>query len=438
MSSPGNWIRKFLNRSISRRDFVERAAYGGLGVSATTAVLSFASHQAHAEGPNPGSDHPDTPAYVGANQTNQDAYSDWLNSENIPVISGYAVTNLRTLEVKPWARLGVSGAHIRLIGGEGVNGAYVCDIPTGRSTKPQRYLFEEVIYVLSGEGETAIWTPGTDKQTVHWQSGSILSPPLNTWRQHFSHGSGAARLIAITNAPVVIDLFHNLDFIFNNDFVFRDRYDGNPDVFRADNDKMHDKTIARGQSEQTKGVHSWSGAFVPDARSVGLAEVKQRGVGNSRIELEMADNAMQAHISQFGVGTYKTSHRHGPGSHVLMLNGQGYTLMWNGPLKYSEADQRMRIDFNEASLIVPPDRWWHQHFNTGASPARYLAATWGGDGRWFMEALGGGGRTHRLAKTSTRVGGNMVDYQDEDPTVRDMYAAELKRNGITMNMPSVK
>ena len=121
-----------------------------------------------------------------------------------------------------------------------------------------------------------------------------------------------------------------------------------------------------------------------------------------------------------------------------MLNGQGYTLMWNGPLKYSEADQRMRIDFNEAGLIVPPDRWWHQHFNTGASPARYLAATWGGDGRWFMEALGGGGRTHRLAKTSPRVGGNMVDYQDEDPTVRDMYAAELKRNGITMNMPSVK
>jgi hypothetical protein len=51
MSSPGNWIRKFLNRSISRRDFVEHAAYGGLGVSATTAVLSFASHEAHAEGP---------------------------------------------------------------------------------------------------------------------------------------------------------------------------------------------------------------------------------------------------------------------------------------------------------------------------------------------------------------------------------------------------
>jgi hypothetical protein len=264
MSSPGNWIPKFLNGSISRRDFVERAAYGGLGVSATTAVLGFASRRVHAE------DHHHTS--VDVDQTNEDAYSNWLHSENIPVISGYAVTNLHTLELKPWARLGVSGAHIRLIGGEGVNDAYVCEIPTRGSTEPQRYLFEEFIYVLSGEGETAIWTPGADRQTVTWQNGSILSPPLNAWRQHFNRGSGAARLVAITNAPVVINLFHNLNFIFNNDFVFRDRYDGNFDVFRVGNDKIHDKTVARGQSEQTKGVHTWSGAFVPDARSLGLAE----------------------------------------------------------------------------------------------------------------------------------------------------------------------
>ncbi len=437
MSSPGDWTRKFLAGFISRREFVERASYGGLGAGTTAAILGLRARAQAQTSPSSEPHGHGTPASRNPDQTNVDAYADWQKSENIPIVTGYAVADLRNVEVKPWARLGAAGAYIHLIGGEGVNDAYVCEIATGGSTTPQRYLFEEVIYVLSGEGETAIWAPGTERQTVPWRAGSILSPPLNTWRQHVNRGAGPARLAAITNAPVVIDLFHNLDFVFNNDFAFRDRYAGDAEDFRGDG-KMVQKRVTRQQSEQSKGVHTWLGAFVPDARAIGLAEVKERGAGNSRIELEMADNTMQVHISQFSVGTYKTAHRHGPGSHVLMLGGQGYTLLWNGPTKYSDADQKLRIDFGQASLFVPPDRWWHQHFNTGPEPARYLAATWGGDGRWYMEALGGGGRTHRLAKTSTRQGGNMIEYRDEDPAVRDMYAAELARAGIPMRMPQSK
>jgi hypothetical protein len=119
-----------------------------------------------------------------------------------------------------------------------------------------------------------------------------------------------------------------------------------------------------------------------------------------------------------------------------MLNGTGYTLMWKGSLKYSDAPekQKLRVDFIEGSLFVPPDGWFHQHFNTGLEPARYLAPTWGGDGKWFMRALGGGGRTHRLGKTSTRVGGNLIEYEDEDPQVREIYLAELKKSGIEFKM----
>jgi len=181
-------------------------------------------------------------------------------------------------------------------------------------------------------------------------------------------------------------------------------------------------------------MNTWDGAYIPDARSLGLFRTRVRGKANSQVELQLADNTMQAHISEFEVGTYKKAHRHGPGSHVVMLHGRGYSLLWKGALKYSEAAQHVRVDFNAGTLFVPPDGWFHQHFNTGGEPARYLAATWGGAGRWFMRSLGGGSRTHRLCVVSTRQGGNQIEYEDEDPIVGRVFAEELKKAGLANKM----
>lgn len=375
------------------------------------------------------------------NQTNVNPWEQWLKQEDIPVYQDYYISDLRKAEVKPWKRLGagVRGAYIDLVGGEGVNAGYLCEIAPGAKTEPQRYLFEEVLYFLDGEGESLIWNPGTRaKQSVRWQAGSVLAPPLNAWRQHINRGPKPVRFLVMTNAPVVIDLFHNLDFVFNNDYAFRDRYNSEPDYFGVGQDKIHLKKTTLAESEQARGVSTWDGGFVQDARKLLLYASPERGADNTRIELQMSDNTMQAHISEFGVGTYKKAHRHGPGSHVVMLNGRGYTLMWKGPIKYSEAKTHMRVDWTEGSLFVPPDGWFHQHFNTGPDPARYLAPTWGGDGKWFMRSLGGGGRTHRLGKTSTRKGGNLVEYEDEDPEIKETYEAELRKNGVKSRMASGK
>jgi mannose-6-phosphate isomerase-like protein (cupin superfamily) len=415
------WASEFLAGKISRRDFVDYAAVAGLSAAATGRLL-------RAERVNSARTSHDY------NQTNLNPYDEWRKTEGLQVYSGFSLQDIRSAPVQPWKRLGARGAFIDLVGGEGINDAYLCEIPVGGQTNPQRYLFEEIIYIVSGEGESDVWLPGGAKQTVPWKAGAVIGPPLNTWRQHRNRGAIPVRLLAITNAPVVLDLFHNVEFVFNNDYVFRDRYDGDPDAFGSGQEHLHHKETNPGETEQKNGVYTWESAYIPNAGKIGLFKRPERGKANTRIELQLADNTMQAHISEFEVGTYKKAHRHGPGSYVVMLNGKGYTLLWKGADKYSDATEHVRVDFEEGTIFVPPDGWFHQHFNTSGDPARYLAATWGGDGKWFMRGLGGGGRTHRLATTSTRKGGNSIEYEDEDPAVGEMFEAELKKAGVPSRM----
>src|SRR5262245_49480438 len=168
-----DWIRKFMAGGISRREFVERAATGGLSLFSTLTALHLEAHaEDHKDSDTHAHHHHDhhdhhasgmadekgkTAVRRDPDQTNLNPYGEWLKEEGIPVYHDYYIGDLRTAEVKPWKRMGALGAHIDLVGGEGVNAGYLCEIAPGMSTKPQRYLFEEVIYILNGEGETVIW-----------------------------------------------------------------------------------------------------------------------------------------------------------------------------------------------------------------------------------------------------------------------------------------
>jgi hypothetical protein len=79
-------------------------------------------------------------------------------------------------------------------------------------------------------------------------------------------------------------------------------------------------------------------------------------------------------------------------------------------------------------LIVPPNRMFHQHFNTGAAPARYLA---------FKHEVAGSLRNSQgvpLAWISQRIGGDQIDYADETPEIRSMFADALAKHGVTPKM----
>ena len=78
-------------------------------------------------------------------------------------------------------------------------------------------------------------------------------------------------------------------------------------------------------------------------------------------------------------------------------------------------------------MIVPPNMWFHQHFNTGTTPARYLAFKY--EGVAIRNAQG-----VPKAWISKRIGGDQIDYADETPEVRTMFTDALARNGLKPKM----
>ncbi|MEV7680102.1 cupin domain-containing protein [Streptomyces sp. NPDC088341] len=335
------------------------------------------------------------------------AYARWSRGQGIDIVPGFHIPDLRAVPLKPWARMGGYGCFINHEESDRSNDCYVCLIPPGEHLHPVRHLHELMIYVLSGRGSTTVWGPDGRPQSFEWQRGSLFAIPLNVRYQHFnSSGEAPATLLAVTNAPVAINLFDEPGFIFDCPYDFPSRFSGADGYFSG---------------EGTLTGRLWETNFVPDVRDFPLVEYRERGAGGTNVQFKLARNTMMAHVSEFPVGTYKKAHRHSPGAHVVILSGTGYSLMWK------EGEPITRYDWSEGSLVIPPGETFHQHFNTGASPARYLALR-------HLNARRDPATGLPMSSISTRLGGDQIDYADEDPMVRRTYRDECATNGITSRM----
>ena len=286
------------------------------------------------------------------------------------------------------------------------NDCYVCEIPPGKTLNPQRQLFEETIMILDGRGSTTVWNDAGQRITFEWKAGALFAIPLNCWHQHFN-GSGRdrARFVSVTNAPIVINLYEDIDFIFGTKYDFKGRFNGEPDYFSA--------------KDETKGFLLATN-FVPDAVNLPLITAKERGAGGGHIRFNFAKSSLNSHISQFPIGTYKKAHAHGPGAHVIILSGEGYSLMW------PEGDEPRYYKWEVGTMIVPPNMWLHQHFNTGTTPARYLAFKH--EGVAIRNAQG-----VPKAWISRRAGGDQIDYSR-----RESGDAQAVRAGARQARPDAR
>ena len=346
----------------------------------------------------------------------QTAYRRFLDAEGLPVVSGLAVDDLKGVEVAPWPRLEARGAYIQLTGAEETDSGHVLEIPPAASTAVDRHLFEEVCFVVAGAGTCEVWNQAGARRVFEWQPGSLFAIPLNAFhRLHNGSGREPARLLGVTTAPLVINLLRNLDVIFNCPVDFTDRFQGEEAYFAG-------AGTLYARPDTTQKI--WETNFVADVQRLPIFDWVERGAGGTHVSFELANNALIAHVSEFPVGTYKKAHRHGPGAHVVILQGQGFSLMWPDGQETVED-----IRWKPGAMFVPPGMWWHQHFNTGRTPARYLAIRWGST-KWKLTRY----LDYQGLDKSAKAGGNQIEYADQDPRIHRTFVDRCRASGVEVRM----
>ena len=352
-----------------------------------------------------------------------DPYLDWIAKEGLKVSEDYGI-DLFTVETGDWPRTGVKGAAVHLKGRGDFCNMFVLDIPPGGSTSPQRHLYEDVVYVLEGRGSTQIAFSDGTKRSFEWGPKSLFAIPLNA-RHRFFNASGSERalLVSTTNMPLVMNTFHNEDFVFGVDFDFIDRA-GKREYYSGEGDLI---TVRPGN-------HMWETNYVPDLAGIELKSWGDRGAGGTNIMFVLADGTMHAHISEMPVGTYKKGHRHGPSFHVMCVSGHGYSLLW-----YEGDKDFLRIDWKHGVVFPPADKQFHQHFNTSQSPARYLATAVGGLRYPTMlsqrrSLLGVKPGDKGAVSTSIKEGGDQIEYEDQDPRIHRIWLEEMTKKGVEPKM----
>jgi quercetin dioxygenase-like cupin family protein len=355
-----------------------------------------------------------TPARLGL-----DPYLEWVANEGIPIHEGVFL-DLFATETAPWPRYDAKGAALHLRGRGDYCNMFLLELAAGRSTSPQRHMYEDVYYVLEGRGSTQLEFAGGERRSFEWGPHSLFAIPLNAKHRHFNaSGTQRALLCTTTSLPMMLKAIHREEFIFDNAFAFDDRI-GKDEYFSGGGDL----TLLG------PGKNVWETNFVPDLASLELYGWDERGAGSSNIMFVLADGVMHAHLSEIGVAAYKKAHRHRAGLHVLTVTGTGYSLLW-----FPEDRDFTRVDWKHGTVFPPIDGQFHQHFATSNVPSRYVATGYGGIRYPFSEQMRGSvfgtGAGQGRGSLSVKLGGDQIEYEDQDPRIHALWLEEMRKHGIT-------
>ena len=332
----------------------------------------------------------------------------WMESTGLPIYRGHFIADPRALELAEWPERGCKAAFIQLNGMQGVCEARITEIPAGGTTEPWKMGVSEVVYVLEGQGLTTVWAAGRPRKTFEWQKHSLFLLPRNCWHQ-FSNARGdrPVRLLNYNHFPLALSAIPDLDFHFKGPAEEPELLYGQEEFYSEA--KMVTTADAGGRRGQ--GVY-WRANFIPDMSAWDkLVPFWGRGAGGHVVRIEFPGGDMDCHMSVFDPQLYKKAHKHGPGRVIVIPKGEGYSVLWP-----SKGGEKVVCPWKEGTIFVPPDNWYHQHFNAGAEAARYLAL-------------------HALRQFSGNPYRHQIEYPDEDPWIRDRFESQLAERGLKSLMP---
>jgi uncharacterized RmlC-like cupin family protein len=393
---------------LSRRRFLERLSAAGASLSVLAGAFpgEVAECQEASRKP-PGGDDDEvrySPDNIGGGgRIERNFYREWLKKSKVPRVDVYNVKDARTQEVLPWPEIGGRGMYVNFTGNVHMDTVLV-EIPEGGALVPRRHAYEQLIHVLSGRGHTVVGE-GSAKQSVAWGEGALFTVPLNAMHRHHNDDPARpARLMLVTTFPFMMQVFGSLGMVDELGHDFAERFAGQPDYYT--------------KAEQ---VHKrwWRLNVVKDIRNADVIPWEERGKGNASLFWDMGGNTiLEPHVSQFPVNTYKLGHRHPYEAIILTLNGKGFSIAGKDGL--AEGNAPVKIDWQAGSIVSPPYFWYHQHFNTGDTKARYWAITEGD----FPKRLG------------IPLEVEQIEKEREDPSIRQLFERELGRVRTSEALPN--
>lgn len=359
-------------------------------------------------------------------------YDQFMEAEGIPVYRELGMRDIRDLPLAPWKRIGGRGSYIQLYGTEGKWGSYAVEVPAAGALNPEKHLFEKIYLVVEGRGSTEVWLErGERKQVFEWQQGSMFSIPMNAWHRIVNASSSPALLQAGTTAPIVVNALQHVDAVFDNPFVFRDRFGDNEDFYKENTEV---------EPDPVRGLAMRRTNFIPDAINCELPMDNRRSPGYRRVEPYMTDNTFYLWIGQHEVGRYSKAHAHTSAAVLICLKGKGYTYTWPEqlgptPWKDGRADQVRRLDYVQGGMVTAAPggaRWYHQHFSVSSEPFRLTA--WFGPHNPGRDPGPPGAPHIDYTAMDITEGGTSIPYDLEDPFIREEYEATLALEGVSSRM----
>ena len=119
------------------------------------------------------------------------------------------------------------------------------------------------------------------------------------------------------------------------------------------------------------------------------------------------------------------------GTNVFTIDGAGYSLLWYE----GDEDNIERVDWDHGVVVTPPEQMFHQHFNTGDTPSRYLALQFGTvryPMTWAKKDIWSG-----KVDKSVEDGGAQIEYENQLPHIHKIWLDEMDRKNIPSEMGEI-